>query len=158
MYVVVIVGSLLNALPLLTTRSMTYESATGNDPNNIFELDSIEIKCVLFVSLEDLSRDASREQIKETILDIASSCDIAVDTLSDMLTYDKVESKNMTLERSSISLKNFFEETLRPFYLQAKFKNISLRLSVQCDTDIYHRNPPRYLKVEVIDSGAGISE
>ena len=67
---------------------------------------------------EDIARDVAKEELAETVLDIRSSCIIAVDTLSEMLTYDKVESKSMALDVSDMAVQSFVTECLRPFYLQ----------------------------------------
>eukprot|EP01041_Mallomonas_annulata_P000941 gene941-1823_t len=105
---------------------------------------------------EDLKDGIPRFKLTETILDIASSCAIAVDTLNEMLTYDKVESNNMVLEREDINVERFMIDSLRPFFLQARAKNINFKMNIAPGTEI--RCTPRVLKIEVIDCGAGISE
>ncbi len=67
---------------------------------------------------EDIERGVGQVELTETLLDIRSSCNIAVDTLSEMLTYDKVESKSMTLDMTEFSVMTFVTECLRPFFLQ----------------------------------------
>eukprot|EP01036_Dinobryon_divergens_P044024 gene44024-58702_t len=71
------------------------------------------MKAGLRVLEEDLYRGVTRDQMKETLQDIENSLDIAVDTLSDMLTYDKVESKNMQLERTTFNVATFITDSLR---------------------------------------------
>eukprot|EP01041_Mallomonas_annulata_P012151 gene12151-25500_t len=136
----------------------------------------------LTVLEEDLLRGTQLADLNETILDIKGCCDIAVDTLSDMLTYDKVESCKMELEKSNLNVDKFFTDCLRPFNMQARAKVITLKSAIMCSTRVYRRlhmigdeikisvekgaesvnksdaNKSYFLKVEVIDSGAGISE
>eukprot|EP01041_Mallomonas_annulata_P001047 gene1047-2050_t len=110
---------------------MSYISHEIRTPLNI-------MKAGLRVLEEDLYRGVTFEQMKETLQDIENSLDIAVDTLSDMLTYDKVESKNMQLEKTIFNIATFITDSLRPFHLHAKAKNIQLILQV----------PPRPIDID----------
>jgi signal transduction histidine kinase len=67
---------------------------------------------------DDIARNVPQAELTETVLDIRGSCVIAVETLSEMLTYDKVESKSMALDMSDFGVQSFVTECLRPFYLQ----------------------------------------
>mmetsp|Transcript_26755 Transcript_26755/g.26995 ORF Transcript_26755/g.26995 Transcript_26755/m.26995 type:complete len:805 (-) Transcript_26755:241-2655(-) len=71
----------------------------------------------------------------DTLHDIRNACDIAVDLLSEMLTYDKIESKNMTLEMNEFHVKDFIKECIRPFYMQATANDITLTLTFAPPTD-----------------------
>jgi len=75
---------------------------------------------------EDIARNVPQAELTETVLDIRGSCVIAVDTLSEMLTYDKVESKSMALDKTDFAVYSFVTECLRPFYLQATAKGVVL--------------------------------
>eukprot|EP00607_Mallomonas_marina_P001790 CAMPEP_0182439134 /NCGR_PEP_ID=MMETSP1167-20130531/86247_1 /TAXON_ID=2988 /ORGANISM="Mallomonas Sp, Strain CCMP3275" /LENGTH=544 /DNA_ID=CAMNT_0024632757 /DNA_START=687 /DNA_END=2318 /DNA_ORIENTATION=+ len=88
---------------------------------------------------EDIERNLPATELVETILDIRSSCGTAVDTLSEMLTYDKVETKKMTLDVTPILLAPFIQECLRPFYLQAGAKGVTLDVHIEANVLRYIR-------------------
>eukprot|EP01041_Mallomonas_annulata_P007889 gene7889-16148_t len=73
-----------------------------------------------------LEHDISSDNLLETLEEISLSCNIAVDTLSEMLTFDKVESNNMNLDKTVFGVNKFIKECLRPFYLQAEANNVQL--------------------------------
>ena len=53
-----------------------------------------------------------------TVLDLQSSCKIAVEILNEMLLYDKIESKVLVLELANISPWCFLKSTVKPFFLE----------------------------------------
>jgi signal transduction histidine kinase len=67
---------------------------------------------------EDIYGNGSVEKTMETILDTRSACVIAVDTLSEMLTFDKITQGLMSLEMTTFEVYSFVTECLRPFRLQ----------------------------------------
>ena len=90
---------------------MQYISHEIRTPLNI-------VKAGLHVLAEDIEQGIDKSELIETSKDIDSSLDIAIDMLSEILTHEKLESKNMSLDLSSFPVKIFIRETLRPFYLQ----------------------------------------
>eukprot|EP00607_Mallomonas_marina_P010903 CAMPEP_0182422756 /NCGR_PEP_ID=MMETSP1167-20130531/8538_1 /TAXON_ID=2988 /ORGANISM="Mallomonas Sp, Strain CCMP3275" /LENGTH=440 /DNA_ID=CAMNT_0024601091 /DNA_START=814 /DNA_END=2136 /DNA_ORIENTATION=- len=71
----------------------------------------------------------------DTIIDLSFSCDIAIDTLNDLLNYEKVESGLMTLDSKVFSVMPTLTKALHPFYIQARHANISLRLINNIEQD-----------------------
>jgi len=61
------------------------------------------------------STDAER---LETVRDIKDCCDIAISTLNEVLTFDKLESGAMMLERDRVGAMPFIEAAIKPFYVQ----------------------------------------
>eukprot|EP00607_Mallomonas_marina_P009307 CAMPEP_0182418152 /NCGR_PEP_ID=MMETSP1167-20130531/2617_1 /TAXON_ID=2988 /ORGANISM="Mallomonas Sp, Strain CCMP3275" /LENGTH=493 /DNA_ID=CAMNT_0024592187 /DNA_START=733 /DNA_END=2214 /DNA_ORIENTATION=- len=67
-------------------------------------------------------------ELRQIVVDIGMSCDQALGTLTQLLTYEKIDSGVETLNKTSFAIKVFIEETLQPFYLLSKEACISLRL------------------------------
>ena len=67
---------------------------------------------------ENVYGNVSVEKRIETILDTRSACKIAVDTLSEMLTFDKITQGLMSLEMTTFEVYSFITECLGPFRLQ----------------------------------------
>lgn len=82
--------------------------------------------------IEDLERamtDPSTlnpRNVVETLRDIKISCEIAINTLSDLLSLDKIQSKMMELNLKMTPVWNFVGHCLKPFYIQARAGNIKL--------------------------------
>jgi signal transduction histidine kinase len=55
------------------------------------------------------------------VQDTQQSCFTAIEILNDMLTFDKVKSGLLTLEKSRISPVDFIQSTLAPFTVQVGF-------------------------------------
>lgn len=66
----------------------------------------------------------------ENIAEIKNSCRIAVDILTDLLAYEKLESGLLVLEKSLVNALSFTEDILRPFRLAADSAGLNLRLTV----------------------------
>eukprot|EP01041_Mallomonas_annulata_P009749 gene9749-20274_t len=64
----------------------------------------------------------------ETVHEIRNSGNIAVDILSEMLDYDKIESRSMQLDLTTVAIKPFVLGCVRPFYLQASSAGVELSL------------------------------
>eukprot|EP00607_Mallomonas_marina_P002650 CAMPEP_0182437698 /NCGR_PEP_ID=MMETSP1167-20130531/85225_1 /TAXON_ID=2988 /ORGANISM="Mallomonas Sp, Strain CCMP3275" /LENGTH=469 /DNA_ID=CAMNT_0024630713 /DNA_START=737 /DNA_END=2146 /DNA_ORIENTATION=- len=64
----------------------------------------------------------------ETVKDIQISCDIAVTVLNEMLTFDKLEAGTLLIEKRELDAVQLINDTVQPFMIQAREKNILLRL------------------------------
>ena len=73
------------------------------------------------------AENCSRAQL-DTLKDIRESCDIALDTLNELLTFDKVESGLMVLEREFLCPVDFLQNTVRPFYVMVSQSTVSQSL------------------------------
>jgi CheY-like chemotaxis protein len=73
-----------------------------------------------------------KDKIPEVFADLADieeSCHTAVDILTDLLTYEKLEAGLMTLERSRVPVVDLIEKALAPFRIQARNKQIHMDLT-----------------------------
>eukprot|EP01041_Mallomonas_annulata_P001511 gene1511-biopygen724 len=68
----------------------------------------------------------------ETIQDIKTSCDIAVTTLNELLTFDKLEAGTLMVEKAQFDAMNLIEETIHPFQIQARRSKITLKVTRMC--------------------------
>ena len=67
---------------------------------------------------DDLTLTDSTSERLETVRDIKDSCDIAISTLNEVLTFDKLESGAMRLERCKVRAMDFIENAIKPFHVQ----------------------------------------
>ena len=67
---------------------------------------------------DELVKKMDCEDFMDTIQDIHSSCDIAVHTLNDMLTYDKLENSILVLDKELVPAQSFINDVVRPFCIQ----------------------------------------
>eukprot|EP01041_Mallomonas_annulata_P008835 gene8835-18301_t len=65
---------------------------------------------------------------QDTLKDIMISCNIAIETLNDMLTFDKLEGGSLKLELNVINIIQILENTINPFMIQARQLGINLLL------------------------------
>eukprot|EP01035_Chromulina_nebulosa_P017055 gene17055-22565_t len=82
----------------------------------------------------DLPDDRNKIDLKdidETLSDIKISVDVALNTLNDLLSLDKIKSNLMTIETTKVKISDFIVQSLRPFKVQAKAANIEI------DYDMY---------------------
>eukprot|EP01041_Mallomonas_annulata_P012074 gene12074-25315_t len=77
----------------------------------------------------------SQGDLLETVHEIRNSGNIAVDILSEMLDYDKIESRSMQLDLTTVAIKLFVLECIRPFYLQASSAGVELSLDFDDSVD-----------------------
>jgi signal transduction histidine kinase len=99
--------------------------------------------CVLFKNLQDDGKlqcgnlysglnqlMAENESILDTANLINDSCNVALETLSDMLTFDKIDEKKLVLELGEFDPWILINEAMRPFQINAK--NADVKLSSHC--------------------------
>ena len=56
--------------------------------------------------------------ISNLIIEIEHSCTVSIDLVNDLLTYEKLESGLMVLEKELTNTYDLFSEALRPFIIQ----------------------------------------
>lgn len=83
--------------------------------------------------------------IQQSILDMKLACQAAVDIVGDFLTYEKLDSDILKLDKSIIDMGRVLEKCLSPFQVQAKFSKIQLIILNQLknclvDADEYKLN------------------
>ena len=60
----------------------------------------------------------SREEILNTLEEVREACEIAVETLNEILSYDKIESGLMVLEKTPVNADAFLKGTTHLFLMQ----------------------------------------
>ena len=66
------------------------------------------------------------EPIIETVAEVNECCDVALTILNDMLTFDKLEEGKMTLDLKDTDLERFVRDTVNPFQILARGKDITV--------------------------------
>jgi signal transduction histidine kinase len=74
--------------------------------------------------LSDHLQEAGNFECLGILKDTQQSCFTAIEILNDMLTFDKVKSGLLTLEKSKIFPINFIQSTLAPFTVQVYYFSI----------------------------------
>ena len=85
---------------------------------------------IVFAALLWLELETSQmnTEFQETIAMTKDACTSAVDILNDMLAYEKIDGNILTLEMGSVIVIQLINEVVKPFYVQAKQKSISLEV------------------------------
>jgi signal transduction histidine kinase len=65
--------------------------------------------------------------ILDIIADIKLSCRDSINVLDDLLAYEKMDSELLQIEKSPLDIRSFVQESLRPFAVQAKLSNVTIR-------------------------------
>ena len=71
----------------------------------------------LQVLIEALQSPADMENL-DTANDVKNACDVAVNVLNEVLTFDKLESGTLMLEKSTVHAMGLVEETVSMFQIQ----------------------------------------
>ena len=58
------------------------------------------------------------QQLIEIVQDLSTSTDVAVDILNDLLTYEKLSSNILELDKKVLKVEDFVNNTCHPFFLQ----------------------------------------
>jgi len=76
----------------------------------------------VFLGLKLLHDDMTKKNkdllMLETVNDIKDSCDIAVNILNDLLTYEKLEGGLLEVDMKPMNAVNFVKATVKPFAIQ----------------------------------------
>jgi signal transduction histidine kinase len=71
------------------------------------------------------------EESLELLQDLDENSSVAVATLSDLINYDKIESKTFVIEKKDVNVWSVLERTIHPLAFQAKEKNVAMTLRTQ---------------------------
>lgn len=66
------------------------------------------------------------DPIIETVAEVNECCEVALSILNDMLTFDKLEEGKMTLDLKDTDLERFVRDTVNPFQILARGKDITV--------------------------------
>lgn len=71
------------------------------------------------------------DECLELIRDLDENSAVAVSTLNDLMNYDKIETKSFSIEQKDVNPWSILRKTVGPMTMQAKEKNIELKLITQ---------------------------
>jgi signal transduction histidine kinase/CheY-like chemotaxis protein len=71
------------------------------------------------------------EDTLDLVRDIVESLNSAISVLNDLIDYDKIESGTLNLQKEVMPFRNIVETTVSPFLVQARAKNINLKIETQ---------------------------
>jgi len=95
------------------------------------ELHLMDLQQVMSEENSELdSRQSRQEWLTRravNVREVMDSCLVAQHTLNDLLTYDKIDSGMLQMEKVAISVFPFFQKELSPFSIQSRYKNISMK-------------------------------
>ncbi len=70
-------------------------------------------------------------KMESLISDVLSACHAAIDTLNDIIIYDKIESGNLILERKYIYIMEYLIDWLTPFKMQVFTIYVTCHIYIQ---------------------------
>ena len=73
--------------------------------------------------------DQVTPEVLSLIREIKQSCQDGVDILDDLLAYEKLDGKILSLEKESVSMNILVKECLKPFLMQARVKDVKIEFS-----------------------------
>jgi len=102
--------------------------ATGEEVQNLalHTNESAAVRCAK--SLD--TNTCALENVLETTTLINDSCNVALETLNDMLTFDKIDENKLVVELEDVNPWNFIQETVKPFKINAT--QVNVQLYIQC--------------------------
>lgn len=92
--------------------------------------------------LEELCTPLNNATISEVITDIQLSCASAMDIMLDLLTYERIESRTLQLEKVELDFHDLIEQNILHSVVTAKQKDIRLTLNINEDDQIYIHAAP----------------
>ena len=105
------------------------------DIENIKSMGStLSMITALVRSVLQKQQDCYTDQFKDwldLIQDIIQSADAAITVLNDLMSYDKLDTGTMVIEREVLPIWEIIDSTVHPFTVQAKAKNIELEIITQ---------------------------
>lgn len=92
---------------------------------------SHEIRTPLNVVMSGLEflisfRSGLSAEVSSTLRDIKTACAVAIDILNDLLTYEKLDSNILTLEKASYDFIELVRKVCNMFQIQAKYREIDM--------------------------------
>jgi signal transduction histidine kinase len=71
------------------------------------------------------------EESFELLEQLEDNSSVAITTLTDLINYDKIETKSFTIEKKDVDIWSVIEKTVSPLAIQAREKNIQMELVTQ---------------------------
>eukprot|EP01041_Mallomonas_annulata_P002326 gene2326-4526_t len=107
---------------------------------------------ILQIEKSELLRLNASAETLDTLADLQSSVDIAVNTLNELLDYEKLDAGLMRIEPETIKPGPLILDTIRPFKSQAERYGVNFTSDVGLEDMLVELQD-----IEVVDTGAGIS-
>ena len=92
--------------------------------------------------LESLCTPLNISMISEVITDVQLSCASAMDIMLDLLTYERLESRTLKLEKEELDFYHLIEQNILHSVVTAKQKDICLSLNVEEEDKVYIHAAP----------------
>ena len=67
----------------------------------------------------------------DTLNEVSNCCEVAISIVNDLLTFDKLEEGKMTLDLKETDIESYLTQTLKPFDIQARGKDIAISFVVE---------------------------
>eukprot|EP01041_Mallomonas_annulata_P010955 gene10955-22885_t len=91
--------------------------------------------------MQDIQSNATNKELLKTVKDISDSCTTALELVNDFLLFDKIKTGSLVLELSSRNIIKTIDTVVNPFFVQARFAKIDLKIIHNLDPiDIEHNN------------------
>jgi len=121
-----------DAVKMLSTFQSMSEKSIPIIPAESFCTQSSHLNCTSCANLQDVisTQITTVESILDTNNLIQESSTVALETLNDMLTFDKMDEKKLVIEFEDLDVWSFVTDNIRPFSLNAIRNNVTL--SVDC--------------------------
>jgi signal transduction histidine kinase len=75
------------------------------------------------------------EVMLDTLNEVSNCCEVAISIVNDLLTFDKLEEGKMTLDLKETDIESYLTQTLKPFDIQARGKDIAISFVVEDSKD-----------------------
>ena len=92
-------------------------------------LDKMKIHLQDLVGKEDVMTECD-----DLFQELHDNATVAVNTLNDLINYDKVESKTFSIEKNSVKIWSVMRQTVGLLSLQAKEKNVTVSMEIEQST------------------------
>ena len=87
------------------------------------------------------------EPILDTVNEVNSCCEVALSIVNDLLTFDKLEEGKMALELKETDIVAYIKDTIQPFDIQAREKDIIISFAYGGGVDL-ERDQSKVLRVD----------
>lgn len=79
--------------------------------------------------------ETSNQDILESLGEVRESCDVAVNTINELLMFDKLEGGTLMLEKTAVNAVELVQRTVSPFKIQARQAGITLVVSITAENE-----------------------
>lgn len=91
---------------------------------------------------KELNNDV--QELNDTVKQVQDSCKVAVETLDDLLTFDKLDESKLVIEVNDLNPWVFLCDAAKPFEINAKQLDVNFSVALEDDDDIWLRD--HYIK------------